>query len=68
MGIHIIESFISCIVKVMEGSDLKVYVTAAYGNLNDIFNSKSCVKVPITMLHHHIRKGSLQQDQSHLKQ
>ena len=28
----------------MEGSGLKVYVTAAYSRLNDIFNSKSWVK------------------------
>ena len=28
----------------MEGSGLKVYVTAAYGRLNGIFNSKSWVK------------------------
>ena len=43
-GIHIIQSFISCIANVMEGSGLNVYVTAAYGRLNGIFNSKSWVK------------------------
>ena len=38
------KSFISCIPNVMEGSGLKVYVTATYGRLNGIFNSKSWVK------------------------
>ena len=44
MGIHIIQTFISCITKAMEGSGLKLYVAAAYGRLNGIFNSKSWVK------------------------
>ena len=43
-GMHIIQSFISCIAKLMKASALEVYVSAAYGGLTGIFNGKSWVK------------------------
>ena len=43
-GMHIIQSFLSCISKLMQSSALEVYVAAAYGGLTGIFNGKSCVK------------------------
>ena len=43
-GMHIIQSFISCIAKLMKGSALESYVAAAYGGLRCIFNGKSWVK------------------------
>ena len=43
-GMHIIQSFVSCIAKLMKGSALEVYVAAAYGGLKGIFNGKSWVK------------------------
>ena len=43
-GMHIIQSFIGCIAKLMKGSGLSVYVAAAYGGLTGIFNGKSWVK------------------------
>ena len=54
----------------MEGSGLKVYVTAAYGRLNGIFNIKSWVKAlraynNVALSH---LKSSLQEDQSQLNE
>ena len=43
-GMHIIQSFLSCIAKLMKGSALEVYVAAAYGGLTGIFNGNSWVK------------------------
>ena len=43
-GMHIIQSFIGCIAKLMKGSALEVYVAAAYKGLTGIFNGKSWVK------------------------
>lgn len=43
-GMHIIQYFLSCIGKLMQGSGLEVYVAAAYGGLTGIFNGKSWVK------------------------
>lgn len=43
-GMHIIQSFVACIAKLMKGSALEVYVGAAYGGLTGIFNGKSWVK------------------------
>ena len=43
-GMHIIQSFLSCISKLMKGSGLETYVAAAYGGLTGIFNGKSWVK------------------------
>ena len=43
-GMHIIQSFVGCIAKLMKGSSLEVYVAAAYGGLTGIFNGKSWVK------------------------
>ena len=41
---HIIQSFIGCIAKLMNGSALDIYVAAAYRGLTGIFNGKSWVK------------------------
>ena len=41
---HIIQSFIGCIAKLMNGSALDIYVAAAYRCLTGIFNGKSWVK------------------------
>ena len=38
-GMHIIQSFIGCIGKLMKSSGLEVYVAAAYGGLTGKFNS-----------------------------
>lgn len=43
-GMHIMQSFIGCIAKLMKGSGLEVYVAAAYRGLTGIFNGKSWVK------------------------
>ena len=43
-GMHIIQSFIGCITKLMNGSALDIYVAAAYRGLTGIFNGKSCAK------------------------
>jgi len=32
-GMHIIQSFVGCIAKLMKGSALEVYVAAAYGGM-----------------------------------
>ncbi len=36
-GMHIIQSFIGCIAKLMKGSSLEVYVAAAYGGLTGMY-------------------------------
>ena len=36
-GMHIIQSFIGCIAKLMKGSALEVYVAAAYGGLTGMY-------------------------------
>ena len=43
-GMHIIQSFVGCITKLMNGSGLRQYIAAAYGGLTGIFNGKSWVK------------------------
>ena len=43
-GMHIIQSFLSSISKLMKGSGLETYVASAYGGLTGIFNGKSWVK------------------------
>lgn len=43
-GMHIVQSFFSCIGKLIQGSCLEVYAAEAYGGLTDISNRKSCVK------------------------
>ncbi|KAL5020004.1 hypothetical protein ScPMuIL_002896 [Solemya velum] len=43
-GMHVVQSFLSCIGKLMNGSGLEAYVSAAYGGLTGIFNGKSWVK------------------------
>jgi hypothetical protein len=43
-GMHIIQSFIGCIAKLMKGSGLSVYVAAAYCGLTGICNGKSRLK------------------------
>ena len=40
-GMHIIQSFIGCIAKLMNGSALDIYVAAAYRGLTGIFNTES---------------------------
>ena len=43
-GMHIIQSFIGCIAKLMNGSALYVYVAAAYRGMTGTLNGKSWVK------------------------
>ncbi len=43
-GMHIIQSFIRCITKLMQCSALEVYVAIAYRGLTGIFKGKSWVK------------------------
>ena len=42
-GMHIIQSFIGCLAKLMNGSALDIYVAAGYRGLTGIFNGKSCL-------------------------
>lgn len=38
-GMHIIQSFVGCIGKLMKSSGLEVYIAAAYGGLTGKFDS-----------------------------
>ena len=38
-GMHIIQSFIGCITKLMKNSGLEVYVAAAYGGLSGKYHT-----------------------------
>jgi hypothetical protein len=41
-GMHIIQSFIGCITKLMKDSALEVYVAAAYGGLTGMYHRRTC--------------------------
>ena len=41
-GMHIIQSFIGCIAKLMKDSALEVYVAAAYGGLTGMYHRRTC--------------------------
>jgi hypothetical protein len=63
-GMHIMQSFIGCIAKLMKGSGFEVYVAAAYRGLTGIFNGKSWVKamrafrgVSAAILKHFLSQG-----------
>ena len=63
-GMHIIMSFVGGISRLMEGSGLEVYISAAYGGLTSIFNGKSWVKalrayrsVAAALLHNFLSTG-----------